>query len=210
MSSSNFWDEDFAPPQVDLDLVKQVQGAVGQVVATVESAIDKVPGAVAPPPPVIPTIGASPIGGDLISQVQQAALEAAKQSASILLPDLEKAVQERVSSTVQAEVGELIKKLQGGNEPAVPSLSDFAKADARSRAFRTLLSGLVLSALWGILNVVGNLATVNWADKNALPQVAALAAGSVVMSMTAYISRLLREPAHIANAVIVPGTPTHS
>lgn len=189
---------------------------VGKVATSVEQAAGSVVTAATGAPPIsqipstqitgLPSTNA-PVGGDVISIIEQAALEAAKTTSAAVLPGIEKAIQARVAAKVQAEAADLIRQLEGGaSEPAVPSLDDFTKADARSRAFRTLIIGVVLSVGWGLVNILGNLATVDWTNKDAFPQVAALAVGSVVTSVTAYIARILKEPAHITAATIIPGS----
>lgn len=175
--------------------VQAAEGVAGAVAATP-----------APAPSVAPTVTpAGGIEGALLSDLEKVALDAAKQTTVGLLPGIEQAVQKRVAGAVQAELTDLLTKVQGGATPAVPNLTDFTKADARSRAIRTLLGGLALSILWGLTNVLGNIATVNWADRNALPQVITLAVASVVGAVGAYLGRVLKEPAHVTNATIIPG-----
>lgn len=188
-------------------VITGVEQAAGQVVSTATG------GAIAPPTPAptalpgpAPTVTNSPYGGDLVTAIEKAALDAAKSTSAAVLPGIEKAIEARVAAKVQAEAADLIKSLQGGAaEPPVPNLSDFTKADARSRAIRTLLIGLVLSGLWGLTNILGNLATVDWTNKDALPQVLSMAVTAVVGSVVAYIGRVLKEPDHITNATIIPG-----
>jgi len=185
-------------------VITDVEQAAGQVASTVSGGVVAAPSPVPAPTPASPV--SAPSGGSLIGDIEQAALGAAKQSASSLLPGIEAALEKRIAVKVQAEITDVLTKVEGGSEPAVPTLDDFTKADARSRAIRTLIIGLVLSGLWGVVNVLGNVATVNWADRNALPQVLALVVGSVVSAVTGYIARVLKTPPHIANATILPGS----
>lgn len=225
------WEPGFVPAAANNDLIGAITGAItqaeqqaiqigseitGNAAATVtQAAADAakaaaagaeqvVEGAVNAPAPSAPVN--TPIGGDLLSQVEKAALDAAKTAGSAVLPGIEKAIEARVAAKVQAEAAEIIKNLQGGASlPDAPSIDDFTKADARSRAFRTLGIGLVLSALWGIVNILGNIATVDWADKNALPQVVAMASTSIISSVLAYVGRIVNEPKHVTAATIIPG-----
>jgi hypothetical protein len=189
-------------------------------VAGAVKAAEQVAGAVVGSPPPAPTSSAAPaptaiavspdggLTGSLITDVEQAAINAAKATTAAILPSIQKSIETRVAAKAQAEVQSVLEKLQGGDQTPVPTLSDFTKADARSRAFRTLLIGLGLSVLWGLVNILGNIATVDWTNKDALPQVLSIATTAVVGSVVAYIGRILATPAHIASATIIPGS-TH-
>jgi len=186
-------------------IATDVEQAAGQVASTVTGGAIPVSTPLPTSAPT-PTVSTAPLGGNLVKDIEDAAFSAAKSSSSALLPGIEKALEERIAVKVQAEITDVLTKVQGGSEPAVPTLQDFTKADARSRAIRTLVIGLVLSVLWGIVNVLGNLATVDWTNRDALPQVVALVVGSVVSAVSGYFARILKTPPHIAAATIVPGS----
>lgn len=183
---------------------KAAGGVVEAVVPIIRPAASATPAA----PTAVPGGGLlSSMEGDLATVVEQAALGAAKSAAVAALPGLQKAIEARVASAVQREAIDLLTKLEGGqSEPAVPDLADFIHADGRAAAIRTLLIGVVLSGLWGLVNVLGNIATVDWHNRDALPQVLSIAVTGVVGAVVAYVGRLAKPPSHIANAVIVPGS----
>jgi hypothetical protein len=165
-----------------------------------------------PPAPATPAASTSPVPagglstGNILVDVEKAALDAARATTSTILPSLQRTIETRIAAKAQSEIQQVLEKIQGGEaSPAVPTLSDFAHADARSRAIRTFLVGVVLSILWGLTNILANIATVDWTNKNALPQVITLAVGSVVSSVVAYVARLADEPKHITAATIIPG-----
>jgi len=87
-------------------------------------------------------------------------------------------------------------------------LQDFTRADARSRALRTLFIGIGMSALWGVVNVLGALSGVNWFDEHALTSVATMLATSVFGSVGSYVARIAKEPAPIAPLTV--GLPAKS
>lgn len=178
--------------------VKAATGAVtaaGEVIGSV----------VATPSPASPAATPSPAGGSILDAAIAAAEDAGKGVAASLLPDIEKALEKRVAGKVQAELTSVLDSIQGGATPATPSLDDFTKADARSRAFRTLIIGVVFSGIWGLVNVIGNIATVDWTNQNAWPQVISIAATGIIGSVVAYVGRIVKEPANVTNATIIPG-----
>lgn len=114
------------------------------------------------------------------------------------------------TSTVNLDLNQLLTNLvtqivsaklaKYGTEGTVPlpNLTDFVHADARSRALRSLLIGLGLSALWGVVNVLGTMGNINWFDKNSLVSVGTMLATSVAGSLAAYLVRMTKEPSHTA------------
>lgn len=123
------------------------------------------------------------------------------------------AVTESVLKAQLPEVIEsLIKQAQSHLEanPPVPSLSDFAHADARNRAFGTLVNGILISGAWGALSAVGSASGINWFDHNAWPSLLALVAGTVVTSVGNYLSRILGAPSHQVAAGVAAITPTQT
>lgn len=120
--------------------------------------------------------------------VEGAAGDAASAALEAVLPDVKK----RVGEQVEKEVAEAVTKTLG--EPQLIDLKDLTKADARSRALRTLLGGLALSVVYGIINVAGDLAGINWFTKDGWLTVAGVVTTSVVLSVLSYVGRLLHEP----------------
>jgi hypothetical protein len=226
------WEKNFTPAAVDPNLVEDltkaaeqaVTGVVSQaeqvvplppvvtsIITDAEQVAGKVVGAAVAPTTVTPPVPATstsitPTGGSIATSIEAAALQAAKSATASVLPSIADSLEKSIASKAQAEITAVLTKIEGGTEPAAPSLDDFTKADSRSRAVRTLLTGLVLSALWGLVNIIGNVATVDWHNANAFPQVAAMAATAVIGSVLAYIERVVKEPAHIANATIIPSS----
>jgi hypothetical protein len=190
----------------------EAAAAAAGAAQAVGEAVRALPPAGAPGTPAAPT--SVPLGGlattNILASVEKAALDAAKATTLTILPSLQKTIEARIAAKAQAEIQQVLEKIQGGEAaPAVPTLTDFAHADARSRAIRTFLIGIVLSVLWGLTNILGNIATVDWTNRNALPQVLTLVVGSAVSSIIAYVARLVQEPKHIQAATIIPGSTHH-
>lgn len=80
--------------------------------------------------------------------------------------------------------------------PDPPTVNDFTKADARSRAAHTLLIGSGMSAVWGLISALGDLDNINWFDKNAGASVVTLIVATVVSTVASYVGRMARQPAH--------------
>lgn len=181
--------------------------AAKAAVGAAQAAGEVVTGVAATSPPTSPAAATTSGAGDLLSVAISAAQNVGRGAVVSILPDIEKALETRVAAKVQTELTMVLKSLEGGeNAPAIPTLDDFTKADARSRAIRTLLLGVVLSGLWGLVNVLGNIATVDWTNRNALPQVISIAVTGVAGAVVAYVGRLFKEPAHVTHATIIPGT----
>jgi len=124
---------------------------------------------------------------DITSVIENTAKSTASEAISNLTSELEQRAEAAVVKALE-------KVVSGPVTP--PALTDFIHADARSRAIRTLLSGLALTVLAAIVSALGAASGLNWFDSHSWPVLITLITSSVVSSVTAYVGRLLKEPAH--------------
>lgn len=186
--------------------VEQAGGAVIGAVTGIPTATPTPSASI--PPGLIPSAPVTGLSTDILSTIETAATSSAKSAVLAVLPDLKGALEHLVEEAVAAKLESAATKdlddAEGGTGPGdipVPSVNDFIKADARSRAIRTLVIGVVLSVGWGAVNAIGALSGVNWFDSHVWPSMIALVTGSVVTSVTSYIARLAKEPPHTAPVV---------
>jgi hypothetical protein len=216
--STNPWDTDFTPAAVDADLVKDVEAAVaaGETVVTqvvpaaapvisdatqaVESVITGGGGtgatatAASSTTTVIPSTTPT-ITGDITQDLEAVIEAAAKGSAKSALSSLAPALEAELAKEFQATVEKVVNRATGGTDTApVPNLTDFIHADARSRAFRTLLVGLGVAILTGLGTVAGQLVGTDWSTHNGQVAAVTIAAGAVATSVGTYFTRLVSEP----------------
>lgn len=105
---------------------------------------------------------------------------------------------------MQDKVTEMAEKtitdaLQGAGVPSVPeapSIIDFTRASARSRALRTFFVGLGISVLWALVNMLGQLGDVDWFHKEGWTSVATLAVGAVISAVSSYALRIIKPPSY--------------
>ena len=149
----------------------------------------------AAPAPVAPPVeaAAAPAALNPLSQaLETAVLAAAAGAAKSALPDVEQQVLNLVISTVGGKANLVPKPV----EPTITS-ADFTQAAARSRAFRTLITGLGLSAFWGVINALGSLSGVNFFTKTGLVSVVTMLVTSAVGSVVAYVARIRFTPSYV-------------
>jgi hypothetical protein len=146
-------------------------------------------------PTSIPGLPTGTVVTSLGAAIKASALEAAEKAALAALPDLQKKAEEMVTGAI---TGEVIKVTGGLSVPQPPAVGDFIKADARSRAIRTFLVGLGMSVVLGLVTALGQSSGLNWFSKEGWTAVATLAVSSVVGSVLAYVTRMIKEPAHTA------------
>jgi hypothetical protein len=183
MSAPNVpWQTNFVPAVTDSDLVKSITDMVTGAVTTAEQAVPTVVTGNAVPPE-----GAIAIPGGL-TQVVEASIEGAL-----------KAAQVQIAERVQ---GALTQALSGLGVPQVATIpsGDLKKIDAWERAGRTFLTGLVVTVLAGIIQVIGQAASTgaDFFSKDGWNAVITLAVGSIVSSVFAYVLRYIKEPAGAA------------
>lgn len=199
------WLPGYVPPGVDKGLIDLISNQVHQGVDQITDIAEQagVPTVIAEP--VKATVDATVDAGTKVVQsptpqtikdaVKDAAATSAEAALESILPDIKK----RVAETVEKQVTEQLSKSLG--QPKTVELGDLVKADARSRAWRTLAGGLALSVLYGIISVFGDLAGINWFSKEGLATAASLVVFSVVGSVLAYVARLIKEPAPFTEAL---------
>lgn len=222
--STNPWDVNFQPAAVEQDLVKTVEAAVAAGEQAVTSATpsaqnvaqdatqaveNAVTGAVSSVVPAVTgaitsTVSGGGGGGSFVTPTAATSItgtlenvitSAAKGSVEKALLGLAPELESELLKEWQSGLNKVIIKVSGGTTtPPVPNLEDFIRADARSRAFRTLIIGLFVAVLTGLGTAAGQLFGADWSTHNG--QVAALtvAIGAVVTSVGAYLSRLVSEP----------------
>lgn len=199
MSTPNLpWDINFAPPGVDPNLVKTITDAVTGAVSEAEQ--------------VIPTVVAA--GGSLANQIGSASLPAelpVPPTGAVALPGgLGQVVENSIEGAVKAAQIQIAERVQGAltqalsglGEPQVATIpsGDLKRIDAWERAGRTFLTGLVVTVLAGIIQVIGQAASTgaDFFSKDGWNAVITLAVGSVVSSVFTYILRYVKEPAGAA------------
>jgi hypothetical protein len=202
------WEPNFIPAAVDQALVnaattveQDVAAAATTIGSTVATAVTgAAPGAGGATPATPP---APPTGGSITDAITQAASTAAEDALKAVLPSVTASIESRVAASVESEITSVVKNLSGGSQATIsaPDLSDFTKADAWTHAVRTLLIGMGLSAAWGLINILTqatNLGeTLGWENPQFWTQVASIAVSSVVGSVTAYVARIVKEPAAV-------------
>ena len=148
----------------------------------------------APAPSEPPTAAKPAVAGNLTSALEQAVLTAAEQAARASLPAIEKEVLTLVVGSVSNGIGSIVPK------PAAPVITSdvFTKSAARSRAFRTFITGLGLAGFWGIITALGTLNGADFFTKNGLVSIATILVTSVVSSAVAYIARIKVEPNYVS------------
>lgn len=193
--------EQVLPPAVGPVVQDVTQATEGAITGAVGSVL---PGIVPPssPPPVaggggggsggfIPASNVTNLGQTMEQIIEAAVRGSAKSALSTLAPALEAELAKEFQSTVTNVVN---RTTGGADTPATPNLEDFIHADARSRAFRTLLIGLFVAVLTGLGAAAGQLAGADWSTHNGQVAAATMAIGAVVSSLVAYVSRLFNEP----------------
>lgn len=221
--STNPWDANFTPAGIDQDLINAVTGAVAageqvveQVVPAATPVISGATQAVESVlPSVVPTVtvgpvtsgggsgGSGPSGSIPVTNVtgfgqtlEQVIEAAAKGSAKTALESLAPSIEAELAKEFQNVVGNVVARTTGGSTTAsVPNLDDFIHADARSRAFRTLLIGLFVAVLTGLGTAASALAGDNLLTHTGQVAAASIALSAVVSSVVAYVGRLFHEPA---------------
>lgn len=198
--------EQVLPPAVGPVVQDVTQATEGAITGAVGSVL---PGIVPPssPPPVaggggggsggfIPASNVTNLGQTMEQIIEAAVRGSAKSALSTLAPALEAELAKEFQSTVT----NVVNRTTGGSgtEP-VPTLEDFTHADARSRAFRTLLIGLGLAILTGLGTAIGQLAGLDFSTHTGQVAAVSIASSAVIGSLTAYFGRLLHEPAPIAS-----------
>jgi hypothetical protein len=190
--------------------VKDIGGVATAVEQGVEGVASAVVPTIAPPPPgvsstsvgVTPTgTTSTPNGGDWVAAIETAAMATAGDALKSVLP----VVQDRIAHEAEKVLAEELSKALGGTtSPPIASIpkSDLKKLDAWERAARTFLSGIVVTILGAIVQVIGSLATdgtsVDFFHKDGWVTVGSLAVAAVVTSVSTYVMRYIKEPAGAA------------
>lgn len=206
--STNPWDADFTPAAIDQNLVKDVQAAVTGAEQAVTSATQTVENAVtgAVQTATTPTAVSTTVGGGgggttgltsatVLNDIENVVSAAAKGSAEKALLALVPQLQQELAYEYENALNAALAKVTTAANAAPPiTLEDFIHADARSRAVRTLLLGLLTAVLTGVASVAGQMAGVDWFSRDGLLAAGSIALSAVVTSVGAYITRLLKEP----------------
>jgi hypothetical protein len=216
--STNPWDEDFTPAAVSETLIKDIQGALAggeqavaqaaeNVVPEVTQAAESAAGAVIPtvvaaaggssiPQSTVSGVpGATDFASDLTTALESVIGSAAKSSAEKALIGLAPILEAELAKEFQAGTNRVIGRVTGGTNVApTPNLEDFIHADARSRAFRSLLIGLVVAILTGLGVAAGQLVGADWSTHNGQVAAITVAVGAVVNAVLTYFTRLVNEP----------------
>lgn len=79
-------------------------------------------------------------------------------------------------------------------DPPVIDWDVLTQADARERALRTLVYGLLLSVVWGAVSISGSLAGINWFTHDGLQSALALLGAAVGNAVLSYLGRLKWSP----------------
>lgn len=185
-------------PGVDNDLIasvtKQVTDAVGDLASQAGGLVEQVGSVVPTKIPTSGTTGSSnsgsaPVGGIDVGAIVGAAAQQAIQVA-----------QKDIATRVQSKVEEALTGLGDPQLATIPA-KDLKKVDAWERAGRTFATGLLITVLAGLVQVIGDAVThgqVNFFSQAGWSVVGTLAVGSVFNSVFSYLLRYLREPAGAA------------
>lgn len=190
--------------------VKDIGGVATAVEQGVEGVASAVVPTIAPPPPgsSSTSVGvgstgttSTPNGGDWVSAIESAAMTTTGDALKSVLP----AVQDRIAHEAEKILAEELGKALGDTtSPPLASIpkADLKKLDAWERAARTLLSGVFVTILGAIVQVIGSLSTdgthVDFFHQEGWKAVATLAVGAVITSVSTYLMRYLKEPAGAA------------
>lgn len=198
------WEPGWVPPTLDSavsgmvgTIIGDATQVAGQVAGTVVSDATQAVESVIPSPTAVssgtvPQVNIPSVSGavtDITSVIENTAKSTASEAMSSMAGDLEQRAEAAVVKALE-------KVVSGPVNP--PALDDFIHADARSRAFRTLLSGLALTVLAGIVSALGAASGLNWFDSHSWPVLITLVTSSVLTSLSAYVGRLIKEPASTA------------
>lgn len=142
----------------------------------------------------------------IISTVDKAAEDAIR----TVSPEDAEAIKEVAKAAIESVLDELVAKTSAAI-PNPPEKSDFTKADARSRALQTLVVGMSLSAVAGLITAVGDVANAAWAHSPlTATSVVTLLAGSAATAAINYLTRMTHEPVHTASLCEhTPGGPPY-
>jgi hypothetical protein len=132
--------------------------------------------------------------GNLLTDLEHMIESAAGKVLPGLAPELEAALIKEWQDGLQR----VLTKVAPTGTPPLPTATDFIHADARSRAFRSLIIGLVVAVLTGLVSVTGQLAGLNVFSHDGRIAAATIVWASVLTSVGSYVTRLLKEPAHTA------------
>ena len=139
-----------------------------------------------PTTPVVVHPGTINFGDAMQQVVAEAALGALKQNAP------------QIQHQMTAYMSEYLTAVFTGQPARPPDLTingqSLIKADARSRAGRTLLIGMLTAAGTAFATAVGEMANIDFTSQVGWTAAATLAAGSVVQAVVSYLARLKVTP----------------
>lgn len=118
---------------------------------------------------------------------------AAPLSAADFAQQLETEINTAANAELAAAQQKILESLQQPADPSI-NLSDLTTAAARSRAIRSLVIGLLLAVLYGVVTALGSLGHVDFFTKTGWISVGTLVVGAAVHSAISYIARLKINP----------------
>lgn len=117
---------------------------------------------------------------------------------SVVTPQDRVVLEALVKESTQAVLAEMLQKTNAAI-PAVPNTKEFTRADARSRALYTVVVGMGLSAVAGVITAVGQAANAEWAHSDlTLASIVTLVVSSGITAAGNYVARMAHEPIHSA------------
>lgn len=184
------WDDEYTNPAADPALQTQVGlGGSGPVVpeATPTSADEASGPVVTGPPPValpptpapVPAPAPAPVGGI---------------PAGASLDDIEDVVKAAAAIAAKEALEQAKAAVPGVDTVQSIDPKDLLRASARSRAVRTLVHGILITAFWAVITAVGTLSDVDWFSREGWSTVAAVAGAAAASSVVSYIARIVSPP----------------
>lgn len=132
----------------------------------------------APPPPAY----VPPPAGSFASDLEAKLVTIAKNAADEALAKAQQAALNAAQVHVQPDT------------PIVVKTGDLAKPAARSRALRSLVIGLGMAVLWGVITAIGTAGHVDFFSKAGWLSFFVLVGGAALNSVVSYVARLRLDP----------------
>jgi hypothetical protein len=128
------------------------------------------------------------------SALEAAILKVAEDAAREHIPGIQQKIIDEVKGVIHTKLGGVLPP-----EPDAPTITPdvITQAAARSRALRTLLYGLFISAFWGVLSAFGSVNGIDFFTKTGLISTLTILGSAAVTSVVSYIGRIKWSPSPV-------------